>query len=118
MTCRPELDLDLAGVDQLPDRATSIPWSDGSRSLADGRGRAVTCLEASRPHVRGSVMSQLGRLRHLHGMEGAVSVSAGSEAASRVESAFFANERRLGQFLVQMVRDRALAEDLLQETFE
>ena len=47
-----------------------------------------------------------------------MSVSAGSEAASRVESAFFANERRLGQFLVQMVRDRALAEDLLQETFE
>jgi RNA polymerase sigma-70 factor (ECF subfamily) len=31
---------------------------------------------------------------------------------------FAANERRLGQFLVQMVRDRALAEDLLQDTFE
>jgi RNA polymerase sigma factor (sigma-70 family) len=34
-----------------------------------------------------------------------------------VERAFLANEQRLGQFLVQMVRDRALAEDLLQETF-
>ncbi len=34
-----------------------------------------------------------------------------------VESVFAANERRLGQFLAQMVRDRALAEDLLQDTF-
>jgi RNA polymerase sigma-70 factor (ECF subfamily) len=30
---------------------------------------------------------------------------------------FAANERRLGQFLAQMVRNRALAEDLLQDTF-
>jgi RNA polymerase sigma-70 factor (ECF subfamily) len=35
----------------------------------------------------------------------------------RIEALFSANERRLGQFLVAMVRDRALAEDLLQETF-
>ena len=39
-------------------------------------------------------------------------------AIDRVEGLFRSNERRLGQFLVQMVRDRALAEDLLQETFE
>jgi RNA polymerase sigma-70 factor, ECF subfamily len=47
-----------------------------------------------------------------------VSVSDVADTTSRVESLFLANERRLGQFLVQMVRDRALAEDLLQETFE
>jgi len=39
------------------------------------------------------------------------------EAGRRVEDAFLENEQRLGQFLVHMVRDRALAEDLLQETF-
>jgi RNA polymerase sigma-70 factor (ECF subfamily) len=37
--------------------------------------------------------------------------------ARSVELLFAHNERRLGVFLVQMVRDRALAEDLLQETF-
>ena len=40
-----------------------------------------------------------------------------SKAPAWVGSVFAANERRLGQFLVQMVRDRALAEDLLQDTF-
>ena len=35
----------------------------------------------------------------------------------RIDALFAANERRLGQFLVAMVRDCALAEDLLQETF-
>ena len=40
-----------------------------------------------------------------------------SASAAQVESLFAAKERGLGQFLVQMVRDRALAEDLLQETF-
>jgi len=46
-----------------------------------------------------------------------MTVSEESLASARIESLFAANERRLGQFLVQMVRDRALAEDLLQETF-
>jgi len=50
-------------------------------------------------------------------MESAVSVSAESDLMGRVEAAFLANERQLGRFLVAMVRDRALAEDLLQETF-
>jgi DNA-directed RNA polymerase specialized sigma24 family protein len=47
-----------------------------------------------------------------------MTASAESRASVRVESLSAANERRLGQFLVQMVRDRALAEDLLQDTFE
>ena len=47
-----------------------------------------------------------------------MSVPGVAGATDRVESLFLANERRLGQFLVQMVRDRPLAEDLLQETFE
>ena len=34
-----------------------------------------------------------------------------------IERLFAQHERRLGQFLVHVVRDRALAEDLLQETF-
>jgi RNA polymerase sigma-70 factor (ECF subfamily) len=34
-----------------------------------------------------------------------------------MERLFEQHERRLGQFLVHVVRDRALAEDLLQETF-
>jgi RNA polymerase sigma-70 factor (ECF subfamily) len=46
-----------------------------------------------------------------------MTASAESPAPAWVESAFAANERRLGQFLVQMVRDRTLAEDLLQDTF-
>lgn len=46
-----------------------------------------------------------------------MTVTARSAASAQIESLFAANERRLGQFLVQMVRDRALAEDLLQETF-
>ena len=50
-------------------------------------------------------------------MESVVTVSGEPEASARIESAFYANEQRLGQFLVQMVRDRSLAEDLLQETF-
>ncbi len=47
-----------------------------------------------------------------------MSVADVAGATERVESLFRSNERRLGQFLVQMVRDRTLAEDLLQETFE
>ena len=63
-------------------------------------------------------MSQIGSLRHLPCMVNVlVTGSSESEASARVEGLFAANERRLGQFLVQMVRDRALAEDLLQETF-
>lgn len=57
------------------------------------------------------------RLRRLFHMEHAVSVSAAPAATDRVEAAFLANKRRLSQFLVQTVGDRALAEDLLQETF-
>ena len=60
-------------------------------------------------------MSHFGRLRHLTIME--TSAGARVDPRRRVEEAFLANERRLGQFLVQMVRDRPLAEDLLQETF-
>lgn len=43
----------------------------------------------------------------------------GSAAAVNVtiEAAFLRCERRLGSFLAQMVGDRALAEDLLQDTF-
>jgi RNA polymerase sigma-70 factor (ECF subfamily) len=37
--------------------------------------------------------------------------------APSVELLFVQHERRLGAFLVQLVRDRSLAEDLLQETF-
>ncbi len=38
-------------------------------------------------------------------------------AGTYLERLFEQHERRLGQFLVHVVRDRALAEDLLQETF-
>ncbi len=38
-------------------------------------------------------------------------------AGTYIERLFAQHERRLGQFLVHVVRDRALAEDLLQETF-
>jgi RNA polymerase sigma-70 factor (ECF subfamily) len=38
-------------------------------------------------------------------------------AAASVEEWFSAYESELGKYLVQFVRDRALAEDLLQETF-
>jgi F-type H+-transporting ATPase subunit delta len=43
-----------------------------------------------------------------------MTATSASQAPVWVASVFAANERRLGQFLVQMVRDRALAEDLLQ----
>ena len=46
-----------------------------------------------------------------------MTASAESRGSVRVESLFATNERRLGQFLVHMVRDTALAEDLLQDTF-
>jgi RNA polymerase sigma-70 factor (ECF subfamily) len=46
-----------------------------------------------------------------------VAVQSGLGTSERIEALFASNEHRLGQFLVQMVRDRALAEDLLQETF-
>ena len=46
-----------------------------------------------------------------------MTVTANAAASTRIEALFVSNEARLGQFLVQMVRDRALAEDLLQETF-
>jgi RNA polymerase sigma factor (sigma-70 family) len=46
-----------------------------------------------------------------------VATRAGSTRSDPIEVLFAAHERRVGQFLVQMVRDRALAEDLLQETF-
>ena len=51
-------------------------------------------------------------------VNGLVSTSTEPETSSRVESLFAANQGQLGRFLVQMVRDRALAEDLLQDTFE
>ena len=47
----------------------------------------------------------------------AVVASGGSGTSDRLEAVFAASERRLGAFLVQMVRDRGLAEDLLQDTF-
>jgi RNA polymerase sigma-70 factor (ECF subfamily) len=50
-------------------------------------------------------------------VDSTMTVTARSAASNQIESLFAANERRLGQFLVQVVRDRALAEDLLQETF-
>jgi RNA polymerase sigma-70 factor (ECF subfamily) len=37
--------------------------------------------------------------------------------AAAIEELFLECERRVGKFLVQMVRDRSLAEDLLQDTF-
>lgn len=40
-----------------------------------------------------------------------------ADCAAIIEAAFQRGERRLGAFLVQMVGDRALAEDLLQDTF-
>jgi RNA polymerase sigma-70 factor (ECF subfamily) len=46
-----------------------------------------------------------------------VAISGSLERSDPIEVLFAAHERRVGQFLVQMVRDRALAEDLLQETF-
>jgi DNA-directed RNA polymerase specialized sigma24 family protein len=39
------------------------------------------------------------------------------ETGTYMERLFGQHERRLGQFLVHVVRDRAFAEDLLQETF-
>jgi RNA polymerase sigma factor (sigma-70 family) len=60
-------------------------------------------------------MSHLGSLRRLTVME--ISAGVRVDAGRRVEEVFLANERSLGRFLVQMVRDRPLAEDLLQETF-
>jgi RNA polymerase sigma-70 factor, ECF subfamily len=39
------------------------------------------------------------------------------DSAAELEAAFLGCERRLGKYLIQMVGDRALAEDLLQETF-
>jgi len=39
------------------------------------------------------------------------------QAGTYIERLFETHERRLGQFLIHVVRDRALAEDLLQETF-
>jgi RNA polymerase sigma-70 factor (ECF subfamily) len=47
----------------------------------------------------------------------AMTVSEASAASTWIESLFVAHEHRLGQFLRQMVRDRALADDLVQETF-
>jgi RNA polymerase sigma-70 factor, ECF subfamily len=40
-----------------------------------------------------------------------------AESASEVERLFYACELRLGRFLGQMVNDRQLAEDLLQDSF-
>jgi RNA polymerase sigma-70 factor (ECF subfamily) len=61
-------------------------------------------------------MSQIGALRDLAGMIDVVERAAPKDG-SYLERLFAAHERRLGQFLVHVVRDRALAEDLLQETF-
>jgi RNA polymerase sigma factor (sigma-70 family) len=63
-------------------------------------------------------MSQFGGLRHLPGMvRREMSVAVFSPESSQVEALFVANEQQLGRFLATMVRDRSLAEDLLQETF-
>jgi RNA polymerase sigma-70 factor, ECF subfamily len=43
--------------------------------------------------------------------------TAGDSAALAAEALFAHCERPIGRFLVQMVRDRSLAEDLLQDTF-
>jgi RNA polymerase sigma-70 factor (ECF subfamily) len=44
-------------------------------------------------------------------------IEADAQAAA-LEELFLRCEHRLGKYLVQMVRDRALAEDLLQDTFQ
>jgi RNA polymerase sigma-70 factor, ECF subfamily len=44
-------------------------------------------------------------------------VEARSGSGAAVEESFLSCERRLGKYLVQMVGDRTLAEDLLQDTF-
>ena len=41
-----------------------------------------------------------------------------ADGRETVESLFRAFQRPIGRYLVQMVRDRSLAEDLLQETFQ
>ena len=41
----------------------------------------------------------------------------GDPSAATIEALFARCERSIGRFLVQMVRDRSLAEDLLQDTF-
>jgi RNA polymerase sigma factor (sigma-70 family) len=46
-----------------------------------------------------------------------VGVDEAAVRAPSLELLFVQQERRLGAFLVQLVRDRSLAEDLLQETF-
>src|SRR5262249_34035936 len=61
-------------------------------------------------------MSHLDVMRHLLYMDGG-SITVAAPRPSRIEALFLANEPQLGRFLVAMVRDRALAEDLLQETF-
>jgi RNA polymerase sigma-70 factor (ECF subfamily) len=50
--------------------------------------------------------------RHLSALVGGA-----PRASERVEELFARIEPRLGRFLAQMVRDRQLAEDLLQDTF-
>ena len=46
-----------------------------------------------------------------------IELASGSGRVFELEPLLVATEKRLGQFLVQVVRDRALAEDILQETF-
>src|SRR3954453_24237772 len=59
-------------------------------------------LSRGRVTLRGAAASWLYGRSHDDG-------HAKSGASNQIESLFAANERRLGQFLVQMVRDRALA---------
>jgi RNA polymerase sigma-70 factor (ECF subfamily) len=63
-------------------------------------------------------MSQHAGVRQLWVMiTGVEARDACAAAAVSAEDLFVRNERRIGAFLVQLVGDRGLAEDLLQDTF-
>jgi RNA polymerase sigma-70 factor, ECF subfamily len=91
----------------------------GKPSTATGSTTAQHCCAAlsqsdRQRHLRRVISTARDRLRESERGDPALHPKA---SAGSVEEWFSAYESELGRYLVQFVRDRALAEDLLQETF-
>lgn len=102
----PRLRWSAVGADDQSSPVTRL----GQRSSS---GAVLSHSDGER-HLRGVISTSRDQVQ---GTERGGSVLLPKASAGSVEEWFAAYESELGKYLVQFVRDRALAEDLLQETF-
>jgi RNA polymerase sigma factor (sigma-70 family) len=94
---------------------TVIPRQRRARRILSARFRIVTLGAPPAPSLLMGVDSDQPAVRVVGRAKDGMPIAGSVDAA--VEDLFRRVEHRLGRFLAQLVRDRQLAEDLLQDTF-